>query len=211
MNVSEIIARVTRSFGDESGAQITPADIIRWVNDAQRKITNNTDLLQVIKVTDAIVGQSEYTIPPDISKVKEIRLNGLRLKSLSLVEADEYIYMYDNPNSSNSGTPQAYWLFGTSFFLYPTPDTPYTNGLKLYCTRFPIDIVNTTDTPELNQAYHGTIVDYVIQQAMEMDENYQGAQVKAQQVKTGMMDLANDENYTESSTYQIINVLPEDA
>jgi hypothetical protein len=47
MLVSEIATRVRRQFGDDVGILITDADIIRWVNDAQREIAVKANLLQV--------------------------------------------------------------------------------------------------------------------------------------------------------------------
>lgn len=51
MLVSEIATRVKRQFGDEAGAQIEDADILRWVNDAMIDIARTNNLLQISATT----------------------------------------------------------------------------------------------------------------------------------------------------------------
>lgn len=210
MKCSEIADRVKRKFGDEAGVQITDTDILRWINDAQKEITNNTDLLQVRKTTDIVFNQGEYATPPDIATVHSIRVNGQQLKALSVVEADEYIRNFDNPSTNITGTPLWYWQWGSSFFLYPIPDTGVVDGIALYCTRYPIECTAMTDTPELNQAYHGRLVEYCEQMAYELDENEQMATAKSQQFNRGLQETAENENWTEHGSYPLINVMPED-
>ena len=49
LNIQDVANRVKRTFGDESGVQVTDDDIIRWVNDAQLEISRqNEDLLEAV-------------------------------------------------------------------------------------------------------------------------------------------------------------------
>lgn len=61
--VSNVISHVTRQFGDESGAQISSEDIIRWLNDGQREIASITKFNELVATTNFVPGTYEYPLP----------------------------------------------------------------------------------------------------------------------------------------------------
>src|SRR5215212_5975441 len=98
MNVSDIKTRIKRTFGDESGVQVTDEDIVRWINDAQRAIvTQNESLLEVTALASLVAGTQEYTLPADILILKAIHIKPsgytsyISLKGYSFAEFNEYM------------------------------------------------------------------------------------------------------------------------
>lgn len=209
MNLGEIKTRVKRQFGDESSVQVTDDDIVRWVNDAQREIAQQNDLLETVSTTTITTSQSEYTLPSDILTLRALRYNNLKLDALTQEEADTKIVNYENPAGYVTGTPVHFWIYANRVTLYPTPDASGTL-LKIYYTRIPIAVAVDADIPELHVKYHGRIVDYVLQQAYEMDENWEASGNKSAQLVAGLNSLKEADSWTERSTYPVITVLAED-
>lgn len=204
MLVSDVGLRVKRQFGDEAGIQVTDADIIRWVNDAQREIAKEDSLLQTFATTNAVANQQEYVRPPDILALRSVHYEGIKLKALSPQEAEEYISTKNVP----TGEPQVFWIWANKIFLYPIPASAGVDNIRIFYTRMPRLVDTVDDTPEINVEHHGRIVEYALQQAYEMDENWQAAQMKAKQFKDGMESKQVEEN--PNDYYQTISVRPED-
>ena len=204
LRVSDIIARVERQFGDEANIQVEDADIIRWINDAQRELALHNNLLQARAVAGVVKGQAEYTLPLDILTVRSIRHNGQKLQPMSAQEAEERI-----TNTTESGQPQYFWVWSQRVTLYPTPDTTITEGLQIFYSRQPASVAVATDIPELPVQYHNRIVEYCLQKAYELDENWQAAQVKGQQFQDGVNELKANVDWVERDFYPTITSLPE--
>lgn len=205
MIVSEIVTRVQRQFGDEASIQITEADVIRWINDAQRDIALNNGLLQTRATANIVAGDATYTLPPDILTIHSVRFNGLRLRAVSIQEAETQI-----DNLAESGTPVMFWLWSVkNLQVYPVPTAPITDGLHIIYSRQPVAVTLAADTPELPTQYHNRIVEYCLQQAYELDENWQAASQKQQQFTDGVTRLKADEEWGARDFYPSITSLPE--
>jgi hypothetical protein len=70
---TEIATYVKRQFGDESGVQVSDADIVRWINTAARDIFTQKEPLKSIKTAALVANQSQYTWPADILQVQSVR------------------------------------------------------------------------------------------------------------------------------------------
>lgn len=211
MNVGQIKTRVKRQFGDESAVQVTDEDIIRWINDAMREIAQqNENVLETIATAAVTSGTSEYSLPSDILQLRAVRFGNRKLSILSLQEADQHITNAENPESYQTGTPEYAWIYANKITLYPTPDTTDSDDLKIYYTRLPTDVAVDADIPELHVKYHARIVDYVLQQAYEMDEDWAASGNKSAQFQGGLNTLKEADSWIERSTYPVITVLAED-
>lgn len=206
MLVSEIATRVKRQFGDESGVQITDADIIRWINDAQREIVAENGLLQTFATTSIIASQQEYVRPPDILSLRSIHLDGRKLTALSPQEAEEYL----GSNTTPTGSPTTFWIWANKIFLYPTPTTAGTDNLRIFYSRMPQAVDDLADTPEIGIEHHGHIVEYCLLQAYEMDENWTAVEQKKRQFDEGLKELKGREDWSSRDFYPSITSLPED-
>lgn len=212
MNVQDVVTRVKRSFGDETGVQITDQDIIRWINDAQEEVVNaNEGLMEATGTADIVQNQGEYDIPPDFSVLRSLKFNGYRLKSLSFAEFNEYIDGYSsNPSTYGSGIPEVFMVWNNKITVFPKPSTTLTAGLSIYYIRHAPTVVNLADSLSLPLAYHNSVVNYCLQQAYELDEDYQKAQIKKGQFDETMMRLNDRNKWTSQEYYPSITVLPDD-
>lgn len=203
MIVSEIALRVKRQFGDEAGAQITDADIIRWVNDAQTDIAVNNDLLQVSATTATTAGTQKYTVPTNLLILRSARWKGVKMQSLSMEEADQLTISGD---TGASGTPISFWQFARQIYVWPPPDANGTTDLTLFYTRQPVQVTAVGDTPELPIQYHPRLVEYCIAQAAELDDNLGHYQLKMQEFKGGIDELKSNAQWESQDFYPSITV-----
>lgn len=211
--VSDVTTRVQRQFGDETNAQVGQADVVRWINDAQREICVQNDINQVTATAATIANQRDYTLPTGIAKLHHISYQGVSLRIISLEEADELISSHDLTQAQGypSGQPTHAWLWGTTLSLYPAPSVGGASDLKLYYTGFVTDVVNPGDALTIPPQYHNRVVEYCIAQAFELDENYQLAQIKLGQFSTGVKNQAGLDTWQSQESYPSITVSPEDA
>jgi len=214
--VSDIITRIQRKFGDESAVQVTNADIIRWINDGQRRIVLKNDvLLEKTATTNSVAGQQEYDLPTDLLILKFIQYKDsgstsyLKLRGLTTVEFNEYIDGWSD-GGSVKGVPQVYTIFSGKIIAYPTPTNSVTAGFKIYYNRAPVDVALTSDTPDLPNLYHDTLVNYCMQQAYELDEDLESASGESTKVAEDIDLLRGREDWKVQETYPVISVQIED-
>jgi hypothetical protein len=210
VNVSEIKTRVKRQFGDESSVQLTDADIIRWINDAQREIARtNDEVLETIATTAVSAGTADYALPSDLLRLRSVRFGNRKIEGLSLQEANDKIVNYENPASYQQGTPQYFWIYANRITLYPVPAASDSDDLKLYYTRLPTDVSIDADIPDLHLKYHLAIVQYVLHQAYEMDEDWAASGNKSSQFVDNLNSL-KESDWQDRTTYPVIMIRPED-
>lgn len=216
LTVADVKIRVKRKFGDEAGVQLTDADVLRMVNDAQRTIAGRNDsILEKTAVADSLSGVQEYSLPADILKFKFMSYKGIAypafnpMQGMTVNELNMYIDSWD-ANLSTKGIPAVYAIHASKFLVYPIPQDTITGAFKIYYTRAPTDMVNDTDVLDLPQLYHTIVVDLVLQDAYEMDEDWNAAQAKSAQNNTNMDRLRADDEWTKRDTYPLISVRLED-
>lgn len=216
MNVAGIQTYLKRQFGDESGVQVTDDDIVRWINSAQKQIVlQNESLLEVTSVTSSVVGQQSYALPVDLLKLRGIQYRNLttqpyyRLKGYSLAEFNEKIDGWDN--GQNPGDPVCYTIYQSNIIVFPIPSTAVVSAFKVYYNRSPVDVTTGTDVPELPTLYHETIVKYCLQQAYELDEDWDAVGNKAQEFDRDINMLRGRDDWKVQESYPIITVLSDDA
>lgn len=217
MNLGDVKIRVKRQFGDEAGVQITDADIVRWVNDAQRDIVmNHEDVLEKLGTADAVAGQIEYVLPTDLFVLRSVSFRRdtstsyNSMQGMSLQQFDQFVDGWDGPTFGN-GWPQVYHVYEGKLKVWPAADTAVVAGFKVYYSRKPLDRVNDIDEIDLPIPYHNAVVSYCLQQAYELDEDLQSAAYKKGQFTESLLLNKEREKWTHRDAYPVITVLAEDA
>lgn len=202
--VADVGRNVKRSFGDESGTELEDNDIINWVNDAMDEISDRNRMLKATSNSNSVVGQQDYTFPSaNILQVEALHYAGKRLPNMSFAEAEEQII--GNTSIASQGEPIVWYEWGGKFSFYPVP--PSIQTITLYLTLKPTHVTATTDTLPLEDKYFNDIVTYVISRAYEMDEEWQGAQLKSQQFDASLSIKADEERTAQNMTYPSITIL----
>lgn len=214
MNVQDVVTRVKRIFGDETGVQITDEDVINWINQAQENIgLENEGLMEATAVADIKANQTEYDYPPDLSVLRSLSYKGYRMKYMSFAEFNEYIDGFaaePGVNPYGTGIPELFMVWNNKITVFPKPNETLDGGLKLFYVRHPVAATNLGDSIDVPLQYHNSIVDYCLQQAYELDEDIEKANYKKSQVDEKVMKLNDRNKWVSQEYYPRITTLPED-
>ncbi len=214
LNVADVAVRIRRIFGDDSGVQISDADIIAWMNDAQRQISvDNEELLETVVQSDIVISQSDYSMPSNMNVLRSLMYNNFRLRGLSFAQFNEYIDGFKATPSQNgygNGTPQVFMVYGGLITLFPTPNQSITSGLRIYYSRHPATITTLADTLEVPDRYSKAVLEFCLRQAYELDENLWMVDLKDQGYSQQIQKLKNQEKPSSNEYYPTITTLPED-
>lgn len=203
--VSDVMSAVKRQFGDEAGVQLEDADIIRWINDAQNTINNRNRILKATSVSQSTAGQTDYTFPDaDILQVESITYNNVLIPDVPFGVAQERISNMD-PQLAQTGTPRFWYMWAGHFTFWPIPDAA--QNITLFYTRKPDVVTQSTDLLSVPDKYFETVVAYVMQQAYELDEDWQAVQAKQQQFEAAINQFGEEERTAQNMTYETINLM----
>jgi hypothetical protein len=203
--VSDVIRAVRRQFGDDAGVQVTDQNIIDWINDGQDTIVNRNRILKSRSYTESIAGIAQYQFPEaNIEQVETVHYDGKPLRSISFAQAEQHARLWtDNVPSQ----PIVWWEWAGSFSLWPTPVDA--REIALFYTTRPLLLSTITDYLQVPDKYFQTLVQYVMQQAYELDEDWQAAQQKEQQFETNINQFGEEERTGERLTYETITDVDE--
>lgn len=215
LSVGDVKNRVKRQFGDESGVQVTDADIFRWVADAVRNvILNSEEVFQVATTMDIITGQQDYPLSEDVLAIKGITCKTadstayFELRGYELDQFNSYIDGWDG-NFFGEGRPTIYTVFEKKLKLFPIPDADATAGIKLYYTSYLTEITDDAFSIELPNIYFNAVVNYCLQQAYELDEDWIAAEIKMSQIQADL-HKARGKVSQQQETYKTITILDDD-
>ena len=207
----DIADRIRSQFGDSSGAQLSDAAILRWINDGQREIVNSNPILRATKVTDLIASQQDYSFPSDkVLVIEAIYINGYPIDNITPQEAREYIKSQDPNGVMTAATPDVWWERAGVISFYPVPESTLTNAFKLEYIKVPASLASFSDSVTVPDRYFNELVNYVMSQALEMDENFDAASFKAAQFRDGLNRLSQKDNVSVSEIYPTVMVDPLD-
>ncbi len=215
MNVSDIISRVQRQFGDESGVQVLQSDIIRWINDAQREAVVQHDGLLSKEITGGTLATfAFYNIPSDCLDILtvEYKLSGdtvfYALQYMSKKQLNEYMPGW---SGLDADVPK-YWTRGRtegSILLVPGPAASG-DQYRIVYSRYATDIEDETSPIDLPQYYHPFVLEFCLMKAYEMDENWDAADRKASYVQSTLDANNARESWTGKETYPSVTPVSED-
>lgn len=202
----DVITRVKTQFGDNSGAQLNDATIIRWINDGQQEIVNNNPILKDTKLTDVVAGQAEYTFPSDkVQYIEAVYIDGRPVKNLSPQSFRDFILADDPARDATAKYPDVWYERAGVITFYPTPNTAFTNGLKLEYVKMPAQVTSAGDALGIPDRYINHLVNFCMMQALEYDENYSAAQYKMAQFRDGLDRLSYKENISQTDMYPSVS------
>lgn len=203
--LDEVLKWVKRQFGDESGAQITNEDIIRWTNAGISEISTLAKPIQAISTATLVPGQHEYTLPIQSAiEILSVRVDGRPLEGMEFQVAETRILDSD-PNWITEGTPKIWWRFADKLYLWPNPIEE--NALQLLYIRAAAPVASTTDVIELPDKYFEALLQFIMSKAWELDED-QSASAQARQAFNDRLGLQFEEDArSETKFYPSISVV----
>jgi len=203
MTYAELAIEVKRLFGDESGVQLEPGDILRWANQGQRDIVSKNKALKGRSTTPTVAGTDLYDFPAqDIYEIASLQLDGQLLPNIEYPEAERRIMAAD-PDRTETGRPLYWYNWGDEFWLWPKPDAVYT--ITLIYTKVPDKLTgDDAQLLALGDEYFPVLVDYVLMKAYEMDEDWPAAQAKTTSYENAINQQGEKERDAADMTYPVI-------
>lgn len=211
MNVGQIRTRIQTMVGDTSGAEVTAASILDWINDGIGEIARVTGQPQATGSTTVVSGQSTYSLPaafPDILRLRSVKYDGSQLQALQLEEA-ETLYPGWERTGQGSGTPQQFWVWADSITVWPPPDNS-TKQLKLYYTKRPAAVVLDADVPGIPVHMHTDLLDYVHARVLESLGQGDRAERGMDRTTGRVMAAAADAQWPVRNAYPHVQVAADD-
>jgi len=205
--VGDVYNYVKRVFGDEAGVQLSNADIVRWINEAQHDINIVNKALQATATTPLVAGQTDYTlsgITPAIYEINSLLIDGRRIGNIPIAQAEESISLAD-PEGSENGAPQFWYEWANTIKFWPKPTAGGTIEIRYIAE--PAEVTtNSSDLLSLRDEFFTDIVNYVLKNAYEMDENPEMMQMKAQEFQQSIAERGEKETNAQHMTYPTMTV-----
>ena len=208
-----VAQEVLDKAGDVGNAQITRAMLLVWINNGIRSISSQHSFLEGAASTNLIAGQGVYDLATlfateRIQSYEAITVSGRNLK---IIPFGEYTALLDrNDAAASTGTPTVGVVRGTSLTVWPVPDTTVAGALTIYYSSMPADLTDLADTLTLPDRFYNALVDYVSVQALELDENFEAAQIKLAQHEAGVRREFEREHISPTDFYPTITFDPYD-
>lgn len=212
MNVADVRRRVQNKVGDTSGAEITPAQVLDWINDGMLEIARRTQQPQATASTVTVAGQSAYataTFSADVLRLRSVLCNGMLLQAISLEQADQQFGDRESSSSSAAGTPQWFWVWADQINLWPRPDTAG-QTLKLFYVKRPAPVTGDADVPGIPLHMHPDLVSYVYAQVLDTIGSGDRADRMTDRFIGGTTTAAADAEWPQRASYPHVTVSADD-
>jgi len=202
VQLTDIIKRVQRIFGDEDEVQIQVQDIISWVSDGQMEIARQTECLT--KSTEFDFDPITFTgfiLPADFIMEKRVTWVGRPLNKTTLTDLDQY---GSNTGASNDQDVQMYYLWGGSIYPWPVGTSATVKALKLWYVCAPDPLTQMNDQLQIPLYMHEDLVRYAIMRARELNEDVEQATAMGVDLNTRLVQSRSEAFNPYKDQYPVI-------
>ncbi len=200
---AELRRAVTRSFGDEAGVQLESQDIIDFANQGQTEIVVENAILKTRSTASSVIGQSEYAFPDmAIARVESITYGGRLLPNIPFQDAQAKLLEID-AEQVQEGTPVWWYSYGNSFWLWPRPTSSET--IEVFHVAMPEKLTGSeSQVLSVPDKWFNALVDYVVQRAFEMDNDWEAAGRKAEQFQAALRSQSEEESQSQWAAFPVV-------
>jgi hypothetical protein len=175
---------VQQKFGDIGSVQITPAMILSWINNGQRKITDDAPFIEASASTASLAGQAAYDLAAlfaasRIQNIQSIYYSGQPLDIIPWQQFQPLVAANALPaatiiNGATAGASASIW--GSVLTIFPTPQDSTANAITVYFHQYPVELAAIGNALTVPDRYYNALVEYVFAQALLLDENFAAAE-----------------------------------
>lgn len=200
---ADVATFVKRQFGDESGTQITDADIWRWIDSAQLEITSQIQPIKAKSITNVVAAQKDYDLTGlNVHQVESLHFDGQILPGMAFSEIEHVVQA--SGTFVDAGDPKYWYMWGNILSLWPVPATSITSGLEIYYTKMPTPITDGTSALSLPDKHFESILLWCMHKAHELDEEFGQSGEALSRFQARILDQNNEEYLAAHMTYQTI-------
>jgi hypothetical protein len=199
---TEIVARVSRLFGDTNKIVVIDADYINFINDAQLVIARSTECLTTI-VTPA-ASAFPYALPADFMKIKRVVYGQVPLDMIQIEDLDTRAVDLTYRN-----TPDFFYIRNRQINLFPLQASSDSTVVTIDYANIPVAISALANSLTLPDIYREDVVNFVLAKCHERNENFRSQQAVEEKLAASMAKGREDE-YEKDDTYPIVRDDPID-
>jgi len=183
--VVDLIDRAEEQLQDSTNARWTQAELLNYLNDAQKHIVSQRPDASMKNATLGCSAAAKQSLPSDgIKLINVIRNTSGNATSL----VDRYALDQTEPDwyTKSGNTAVKHWMYDpldpSVFYVYPVPAN--TVELEIVYTTQPADItisdyVADTDVISLDDSYRNPILDFILYRAYQKDSEGGGSAQKS--------------------------------
>lgn len=176
---AQVIDRVTDTLQDKDNIRWTQAELLHYINDAQREIVlRRPDSSSNTVAVQLTANDTKQTIPTDGARLLEVVRNmgsgstpgkAVRMTAREVLDAQIPLWHQSGPSSVIS-----HYVFDIRvprvFYVYPRPTTNV--FVELQYSAAPTDLATVNDVLTLDDIYANAVIAYVLMRAYQKDEDY---------------------------------------
>mgnify|MGYP000205126345 CR=1 FL=1 len=195
---ANLISRIQDSLQDTTGVRWTEAELLRYINDAQREVVNFKPQASADHSNVQLATGTEQSIPDvALSLIKVVRNmsatggSATGKKSIRLVDEDILNSIepdWHDPTVTGDaahGSVIKHYMFDPDdprrFYVYPGVKSGLNAYVELITSRSPTDLSATSSTIYIDDIYGNALVDYVLFRCYMKDSEFAGNAQRASQ------------------------------
>jgi len=195
---ANLISRIQDSLQDTTGVRWTEAELLRYINDAQREVVNFKPQASADHSNVQLATGTEQSIPDvALSLIKVVRnmsatgSSATGKKSIRLVDEDILNSIepdWHDPTVTGDaahGSVIKHYVFDPDdprkFYVYPGVKDGENAYVELITSRSPTDLSATSSTIYIDDIYGNALVDYVLFRCYMKDSEFAGNAQRASQ------------------------------
>lgn len=187
---NDIIGRVQTRLKDSS---ISTSVLLQLLNDTNREVCNRymLDFMQSSTTFNTVDSTASYalsTIAADLQQLTSLRITSPDNSErwLQPMTAEDFDRFIADPTSESEGSPEKYYLWDNTVYLYPVPDDAYTIAVRYIKTP---TTVESGDQPDIPEEYQEILTLGTLYRAMQINDNFDQALVIKNQFDTQVIDM----------------------
>lgn len=194
VKVIDLIDRAETVLQDVTNSRWAQAELLGYLNDAQREIVMQRPDAKVTNATFTCAASSKQTLPAGALRLIDVIRNAT---GKAVTQIDRKVLDVQNPSwhiGSGNTTVEHFMYDPTdpkNFYVYPVPTNSVQINIAFSESTTDITIANystSTDTIGLDDTYANAILDYMLYRSYQKDSDFAG---NMQKVATHYQSFAN--------------------
>lgn len=194
MTTVEMLSQIRSELVEPVQGFWTDEELLLWLNRAQIDFTNKTRILEDKEMTSTEGGVGVYPLPSNCLSVRAIFINlaqptessptpapnWQRLIPTNLEKNAQQAPNFTSTDSSQTGDPSSYMIWGRDLYLFPVPRTVTspniqpTENLLMFFKAKPLDIT-TSNQPTIDDSLQDGLIAYVLWKAYAKEKEKESA------------------------------------
>lgn len=170
MKADDIITTVENTLLDPANQYWSSAELLSYINDAQRQVVNFRPGANAVVVMEPLVAGTRQTLPPGATALIDLARNAAGASITAVDRRDMDRMVPDWPTQAGSNTIQHYMYDDrapNTYMVYP-PALAGAQVEVIYSATL-ADVAGTQDELTLGEQYRSAIIEYVLYRAHTKD------------------------------------------